>query len=69
MDGVAIEGFANNRVDNEIAKKWSIHVFPALFIVNPQKDDIVPIAFGLISLDQIEENVLLQISHSLETLQ
>lgn len=61
-DGHLLEGFKNNQVNNGIAEKWSVQHYPALFLVNPKTTHIVPIAFGLASLDQIESNIVLQFS-------
>lgn len=60
MDGHLLEGFTNNQINNGIAEKWNIQNYPALFLVNPKNKDIIPISFGLSSLDQIETNISLQ---------
>lgn len=59
-DGFILEGFHNNQIDKGIVKHFSIEAFPSLFIVNPKTSVITPIAFGLVSLDQIENNIVLQ---------
>ena len=59
-DGTLIEGFANNQPDNGIVRHFSIETFPSLFIVNPRNKEVTPIAFGLVSVDQIENNIVLQ---------
>ena len=62
MDGLLLEGFKSNQVNNGIAEKWNIRHYPALFLVNPKTENVVPISFGLTSLDQIESNIVLQFS-------
>ena len=59
-DGTLIEGFVNNQIDNGIVGHFSIETFPSLFIVNPRNKEVTPIAFGLVSVDQIENNIVLQ---------
>lgn len=59
-DGIFIEGFTENKQDNGIAKKLGVTVFPSLFVVNPQSQVVLPISFGLTSLDQIESNITMQ---------
>jgi conjugal transfer pilus assembly protein TraF len=60
VDGVLLDGFEEARVDNGISKQIGIAVFPALFVINPQEKSATPVAYGFVSLDQIEENILLQ---------
>jgi conjugal transfer pilus assembly protein TraF len=59
MDGTLIEGFPNSRQDTRVAEKLGIGTFPSLVLVNPKTNQMYPIAFGMISLDQIENNILL----------
>lgn len=60
IDGVFLDGFSISRADNGIAKEMGVSVFPALFVFNPQDKTATPIAYGVVSLDQIEERILLQ---------
>lgn len=61
VDGTLIESFQNSKIDNGIAKKLHITTFPAVFIINPRTQVAIPIAFGLVSLDQIEHNIITQL--------
>ena len=61
-DGLFLEGFKDNHLDNGSIRNLDVKIFPSLFLVNPQKADIRPISFGLVSLDQIETNIELQFS-------
>lgn len=56
-DGTLIDGFADNHADNGIISRLSVSAFPSLFLVNPNQAEILPIAFGLVSIDRIEHNV------------
>lgn len=65
-DGTLIDGFSNNQPDNGIVSHFSIETFPSLFIVNPINKEVTPIAFGLASVDQIENNIALQFNELME---
>lgn len=65
-DGTMIKGFQINRVDNALSEQFGINVFPALFAVTPNKQEAVPIAYGLVSFDKIENNLLLRFSKKKE---
>jgi conjugal transfer pilus assembly protein TraF len=61
-DGIVIPGFENNQINQGMTQRLGIDKFPSLFLVEPKQQFIVPIAFGLSSLDQIEENIEIQLS-------
>lgn len=63
-DGVFLSNFDNNHIDQGITKRLGIDVFPSLFLVEPKQQQSLPIAFGLSSVDQIEENIDIQINKS-----
>ncbi len=68
-DGVLIPGFENNHVNQGMTQRLGIDHFPSLFLVEPKSQVIMPIAFGLSSIDQIEENIEIQFSsHSRSSL-
>lgn len=60
VDGTFLDGFSTSRADNGISKELGISVFPALFVFNPEEKKATPIAYGVVSMDQIEERILLQ---------
>lgn len=60
MDGVFFKEFPSSKIDNGISSQMGISIFPALFVVNPNDQTATPVAYGLVSLDQIEEKVILQ---------
>ncbi len=66
LDGGVLPGFDDNEVDNGVAKALGIEMTPALVAVNPTTEELVPIAFGLVTLDRIEENIALQFADHLE---
>ena len=61
-DGVFIKGFDHNQVDQGIIERLGIDNFPSLYLIEPNKHTVVPIAFGLSSVDQIEENIDIQLN-------
>lgn len=60
LDGAILPEYPHSRLDNGIAKDFEVSVVPALFVVNPSESVITPIAYGMLSLDQLEHNVFLQ---------
>lgn len=58
LDGGSIPGFLNPVPDNGIAAKWQVIVLPSLFAVNPTTGHVLPIAFGLTSIDQMENRIM-----------
>jgi conjugal transfer pilus assembly protein TraF len=59
LDGLEIDGFENKK-NNGIAKALGVDVAPALYLINPKTNIAVPISFGLVAMDKIEENIALQ---------
>ena len=57
-DGHQIPGFAQSTIDNGLVDKWKISVLPALFAVNPHTQEVLPLAQGLSSLDEIENRIM-----------
>jgi conjugal transfer pilus assembly protein TraF len=60
MDGVILPDFPESQINNGIADKLEIKIFPSLFAVDPKKNKVNPIAFGPVSLVDIEKNIILQ---------
>ena len=61
QDGLMLQEFPDSKRDNGISQAWSIKGVPAVFVVNPETEQIIPIGHGLISLDQLEHNLILQL--------
>ncbi|MCS5712875.1 conjugal transfer protein TraF [Candidatus Berkiella aquae] len=59
LDGKATKGFNIFKSDNGIAEKWGIIQVPAIYAVSPLQDEVIPIAFGLISRSELEQRFLL----------
>jgi conjugal transfer pilus assembly protein TraF len=61
QDGRVLPEFPESKRDNGISQAWGIKGVPAVFVVNPETEQIIPIGHGLISLDQLEQNLILQL--------
>ena len=57
-DGGAIEGFKNVTNDNGLLQTWGVQVLPALFAVDPNTGHVIPIAYGMTSLDEMEMRIM-----------
>jgi conjugal transfer pilus assembly protein TraF len=57
-DGTQLPGFERSQMDNGLLEKWNISVLPALFAIAPQSQQVLPIAFGLVSLEEIETRLM-----------
>lgn len=60
MDGGGCVNFPDAKFDNGISEKFSVTHVPSLFAVNPQTSEVVPLAFGIVSRDKIENNAMMQ---------
>ncbi len=58
-DGGSLTEYPRPLENNGIINKWKIEAFPALFAVNPSTSDVIPIAYGMTSLDEIESRIVL----------
>lgn len=59
VDGGPLKEFSRLLTDNGIINQWKIDRFPALFAVNPEAEEVIPIAYGMTSIDEIEARILL----------
>jgi conjugal transfer pilus assembly protein TraF len=58
VDGGALKEFPNPVKDNGLLQQWNVEMLPALFAVNPNTGHVIPIAYGMISLDQMETRII-----------
>lgn len=52
------ELFEKNVKDNGLADAWGVSTYPSLFAVNPRTGDVIPIANGMISIEEMEERIM-----------
>ncbi|CDZ81949.1 conjugal pilus assembly protein TraF [Candidatus Rubidus massiliensis] len=58
VDGEIIPAFPNAQLDQGIVDKLGISIYPSLIMLNPKTEELIPIGFGMISLEQIENNIV-----------
>lgn len=58
MDGGALKEFPLPESDNGLFTAWKGEVLPSLYAVNPNTGQVLPVAYGLTSLDQMEERIM-----------
>jgi conjugal transfer pilus assembly protein TraF len=59
-DKFLLPGFEYNQMDQGITQRLGVTQFPSLYLVEPKQQKVFPIAFGLSSIDQIEDNIHVQ---------
>lgn len=50
--------FPNVQPNNGLFQAWGIKVLPTLFAVNPKTQEAIPVAYGLTSLDEMENRIM-----------
>lgn len=57
LDGKPIPEYPTAKPDNGLSEQWKVDSIPALFAVNPRTKHAFPVAYGLTSLDEIENRI------------
>lgn len=50
--------FPNAQANNGLFEAWNVKVLPSLFAVNPKNQEVIPIAYGLTALDEMESRIM-----------
>ena len=50
--------FKRNVRDNGLADTWGVNTYPSLFAVNPKTGHVLPIAVGMISIQEMEDRIM-----------
>ena len=50
--------FERSVQDNGLAGMWGVSSYPSLFAVNPKTGHVIPIANGMISIQEMEERIM-----------
>jgi conjugal transfer pilus assembly protein TraF len=50
--------FKRSVQDNGLAETWGVNTYPSLFAVNPKTGHVIPIAVGMISIQEMEERII-----------
>jgi conjugal transfer pilus assembly protein TraF len=58
VDGGKLEDFPHAVLDNGLMEAWGVKALPALFAINPTTEEVIPLAYGMVSLDQIENRLM-----------
>jgi conjugal transfer pilus assembly protein TraF len=58
LDGSTLELFENTQTDNGIASALDIQTVPTLMAYNASTQEVIPLAYAPVSLDQLEDNVM-----------
>lgn len=58
VDGGKLNEFPDAEIDNGLFEIWGLKALPALFAVNPSTKRSIPIAYGLTSLDEMENRIM-----------
>jgi conjugal transfer pilus assembly protein TraF len=61
-DRASLAEFPHAQSDNGLFEAWNIKVLPSLFAVNPKTQEAIPIAYGLTSLDEMENRIMTLVS-------
>lgn len=59
LDGGALETFPNAVPDNGLAQQWNVTSLPSLFAVNPETEEVIQVAQGMTSIDEMEKRIML----------
>jgi conjugal transfer pilus assembly protein TraF len=66
VDGGKLEAFPQAVTDNGLMEAWGVKALPALFAVNPTTEEVIPLAYGMVSLDQIENRLMTLVEQKVE---
>jgi len=58
VDGGKLDAFPHAVLDNGLSHAWGVQALPALFAINPTTEEVIPLAYGMVSLDQIENRLM-----------
>ena len=50
--------FERSVQDNGLSEYWNVDIYPSLFAVNPKTGHVIPIARGMISIEEMEERII-----------
>lgn len=58
--GSSMKEFPGALPNNGVTEKFGATIFPSLFVLNPKNGGVYPIGYGMLSLDDLEKNMMLQ---------
>ncbi len=66
VDGVILEELPGSILDKGLKEQFGITHFPAVYVIEPNETEAIPVGFGLVSVDMIETNITLQFRENFE---
>lgn len=66
LDGKGIPSITNFEIDHGLSTKLGVQVTPSLYIVDPNQNWVFPVGAGLVSVSEIEQNIILQVDKANE---
>lgn len=57
LDGIGLPEFPNFKTDQGQAQKFNVTVEPSLFVVDPKAGRAIPVAYGLMSEDALQQRI------------
>jgi conjugal transfer pilus assembly protein TraF len=57
VDGTLCEEFPDSIVNTGLKKKLDLTIYPAVALVCPETNEVIPVAYGFVSVDKIEDNM------------
>jgi conjugal transfer pilus assembly protein TraF len=57
LDGKGLPEYPHPKADNGIASKLNVDIVPAVIAVDPKSGEIVPVSYGLVSVDELSYRI------------
>lgn len=58
VDGGTLAEFPNAQHDNGLFQAWEVKVLPSLYAVNPSTKTVIPVAYGVTAMDEMENRIM-----------
>lgn len=58
VDGGSLPEFPDAQNDNGLFQAWEVKVLPSLYAVNPSTKTVIPVAYGVTAMDEMESRIM-----------
>ena len=58
VDGGSLPEFPDAQNDNGLFRAWEVKVLPSLYAVNPSTKTVIPVAYGVTAMDEMENRIM-----------
>lgn len=58
VDGGSLPEFPDAQGDNGLFVAWKVKVLPSLYAVNPSTKTVIPVAYGVTAMDEMENRIM-----------